>query len=197
MDGPTTPQRFPEDHAPQYLLHDRDAAFTDVVSTIAAMQIHEVVTAPRSPWQKRAASPLRPRGGVATVHGPVASALLRQLTDRFAAFSQVDTDRQWQCSVLGRSLRLHDCPSQPVINAIASVLSTPDRLLGRDRLTSEAWIAAGRNVGADAATRTVRGASGSIQRAPCVPARANCTQIGLDHAIAIRPLTCPRCRRRT
>jgi putative transposase len=42
---------FPEDQAPRYLLHDRDAAFTDVMSTIAAMQIHEVVTAPRSPWQ--------------------------------------------------------------------------------------------------------------------------------------------------
>jgi putative transposase len=41
----------PEDHAPKYLLHDRDAAFRNVVSTIAAMQIHEVVTAPRSPWQ--------------------------------------------------------------------------------------------------------------------------------------------------
>ena len=41
---------FPEDQAPRYLLHDRDAVFTDVVSTIGAMQIHEVVTAPRSPW---------------------------------------------------------------------------------------------------------------------------------------------------
>jgi hypothetical protein len=42
---------FPEDQAPRYLLHDRDAAFTDVMSTIGAMQIHEVLTAPRSPWQ--------------------------------------------------------------------------------------------------------------------------------------------------
>ena len=42
---------FPEDHTPRYLLHDRDAAFTDGVSTIGAMQIHEVLTAPRSPWQ--------------------------------------------------------------------------------------------------------------------------------------------------
>jgi putative transposase len=40
---------FPEDHAPRYLLHDRDTVFTDVASTIGAMQIHEVVTAPRSP----------------------------------------------------------------------------------------------------------------------------------------------------
>ena len=36
---------------PRYLLHDRDTAFTDVMSTIGAMQIHEVFTAPRSPWQ--------------------------------------------------------------------------------------------------------------------------------------------------
>ena len=42
---------FPEDQAPRYLLHDRDTAFTDVASTIGAMQIHEVLTAPRSPWQ--------------------------------------------------------------------------------------------------------------------------------------------------
>lgn len=42
---------FPEDQAPGYLLHDRDAAFTDVVSTIGAMQIQEVFTAARSPWQ--------------------------------------------------------------------------------------------------------------------------------------------------
>ena len=42
---------FPEDHAPRYLLHDRDTAFTDVGSTIGAMQIREIVTAPGSPWQ--------------------------------------------------------------------------------------------------------------------------------------------------
>jgi len=42
---------FPDDLAPRYLLHDRDAAFTDIGSTIAAMKINEVVTAPRSPWQ--------------------------------------------------------------------------------------------------------------------------------------------------
>ncbi len=42
---------FPEDHAPRYLLHDRDPVFTDVASTIGAMRIHEIVTAPRSPWQ--------------------------------------------------------------------------------------------------------------------------------------------------
>ena len=57
-DHPTaawTAQQFrnalPEDQTPRYLLHDRDAAFTDVASTIAAMQINEIVTAPRSPWQ--------------------------------------------------------------------------------------------------------------------------------------------------
>ena len=51
----TAADRLPEDHAPQYLLHDRDSVFTDVASTMGAMQIHEVVTAPRSPWA--AASP--------------------------------------------------------------------------------------------------------------------------------------------
>jgi hypothetical protein len=140
---------FPEDQVPRYLLHDRDADFKDVVSTIGAMRIHEVVTAPRSPGQnayverligsirrecldhmiilsiaglqrvladyieyymntrthlslgkdtrvtthhatlrrrhrrdfagQRAASPLRPRSGVATVPtGPVVAVLLRQ-----------------------------------------------------------------------------------------------------------------------
>jgi hypothetical protein len=47
---------FPEAQAPRYLLHDRDTAFTDVRSTIGALQIHEVLTAPRSPWQKDYAS---------------------------------------------------------------------------------------------------------------------------------------------
>ena len=42
---------FPGDHAPRYLLHDRDTAFTDVASTIGAMQIRELVTAQGSPWQ--------------------------------------------------------------------------------------------------------------------------------------------------
>jgi hypothetical protein len=45
---------FPDDECPSYLLHDRDAAFAAAVAgTIAAMQIQEVVTAPRSPWQNR------------------------------------------------------------------------------------------------------------------------------------------------
>ncbi len=42
---------FPADASPSYLLHDRDSAFADVATTIAAMQIQDVVTAPRSPWQ--------------------------------------------------------------------------------------------------------------------------------------------------
>jgi putative transposase len=42
---------FPGGACPAYLLHDRDTAFTEVAATIAAMQIEEVVTAPRSPWQ--------------------------------------------------------------------------------------------------------------------------------------------------
>jgi transposase InsO family protein len=42
---------FPDDHAPRYLLHDRDAAFAAVATTIADMNIQTVRTAPRSPWQ--------------------------------------------------------------------------------------------------------------------------------------------------
>jgi len=42
---------FPHEERPDYLLHDRDKAFTGITNTLAAMQIQEVVTAPRSPWQ--------------------------------------------------------------------------------------------------------------------------------------------------
>ena len=42
---------FPETEAPGYLLHDRDGAFAAVATTIAAMNIEAVRTAPRSPWQ--------------------------------------------------------------------------------------------------------------------------------------------------
>ena len=42
---------FPDDACPSYLLHDNDAVFAAVASTIAAMRIEDLVTAPRSPWQ--------------------------------------------------------------------------------------------------------------------------------------------------
>jgi putative transposase len=43
---------FPWDTAPRYLLRDRDAVYGVVFSSRAqAMGIHEVKTAPRSPWQ--------------------------------------------------------------------------------------------------------------------------------------------------
>ena len=42
---------FPHDACPSYLLHDHDAVFAGVGSTIAGMRIQAVVTAPRSPWQ--------------------------------------------------------------------------------------------------------------------------------------------------
>ena len=42
---------FPNEESPSYLLHDRDSAFAGIAGTIAAMQIQDVVTAPRSPWQ--------------------------------------------------------------------------------------------------------------------------------------------------
>ena len=42
---------FSENDAPRYLLHDRDAVFADVATTIAGMNTDAVRTAPRSPWQ--------------------------------------------------------------------------------------------------------------------------------------------------
>jgi transposase InsO family protein len=42
---------FPHEECPAYLLHDRDGAFAGIAGTLAAMQIQEVVSAPRSPWQ--------------------------------------------------------------------------------------------------------------------------------------------------
>jgi len=45
-------EAFPWDTAPRYLLRDRDAIYGAVFSSRAqAMGIHEVKTAPRSPWQ--------------------------------------------------------------------------------------------------------------------------------------------------
>ena len=42
---------FLENDAPRYLLHDGDSVFADVATTIERMNIQEVRTAPRSPWQ--------------------------------------------------------------------------------------------------------------------------------------------------
>ena len=42
---------FPENESPRYLLHDRDSVFAHVATTLEGMNIQEVRTAPRSPWQ--------------------------------------------------------------------------------------------------------------------------------------------------
>ena len=42
---------FPENDAPRYLRHDRDSVLADVATTIERMNIQEVRTTPRSPWQ--------------------------------------------------------------------------------------------------------------------------------------------------
>jgi hypothetical protein len=47
---------FPDDHAPRYLVHNRDGAFADVTTTVAGMNIGAVRTASHSPWQKDYAS---------------------------------------------------------------------------------------------------------------------------------------------
>jgi len=45
-------QAFPWDTAPRYLIRDRDTIYgEDFRQRVQAMGIHEVLTAPRSPWQ--------------------------------------------------------------------------------------------------------------------------------------------------
>jgi putative transposase len=44
-------EAFPWDHAPAYLIHDRDLAFQALMTTAKTMGIKDVRTAPRSPWQ--------------------------------------------------------------------------------------------------------------------------------------------------
>jgi hypothetical protein len=46
-------EAFPWDTAPRYLLRDRDASYGLAFrNRVQAMGIEEIVTAPRSPWQK-------------------------------------------------------------------------------------------------------------------------------------------------
>jgi transposase InsO family protein len=44
-------EAFPRDEVPRYLIHDRDHAFAGIGLTAIGMGIHDVLTAPRSPWQ--------------------------------------------------------------------------------------------------------------------------------------------------
>src|SRR5262249_61090251 len=45
-------ETFPEETAPKYLLRDRDAIYGDVFARrVKGMGIHEVLIAPRAPWQ--------------------------------------------------------------------------------------------------------------------------------------------------
>jgi len=44
-------EAFPGDEVPRYLIRDRDHAFAGIGPTATGMGIHEVLTAPRSPWQ--------------------------------------------------------------------------------------------------------------------------------------------------
>jgi putative transposase len=44
-------EAFPRDDVPRYLIRDRDSAFAEIGATATGMGIHDVLTAPRSPWQ--------------------------------------------------------------------------------------------------------------------------------------------------
>jgi hypothetical protein len=45
-------EAFPWNEAPRYLFRDRDSAFYAWTTTAAAIGIEEILTAPRSPWQR-------------------------------------------------------------------------------------------------------------------------------------------------
>jgi putative transposase len=50
-------EAFPWDTAPRYLLRDRDRIFgADFIEQVEAMGIEQVLSAPRSPWQRDYAS---------------------------------------------------------------------------------------------------------------------------------------------
>jgi hypothetical protein len=58
-------EAFPWDTAPRYLLRDRDTIFgPDFVKQVKAMGIKQVLSAPRSPWQRAA---MHGRGGYANL----------------------------------------------------------------------------------------------------------------------------------
>jgi transposase InsO family protein len=53
MDGTATRRCIPVESAPRYLLRDRDHVFGhDFVKQVQAMGIKQVLSAPRSPWQR-------------------------------------------------------------------------------------------------------------------------------------------------
>jgi len=53
VDGAATAEGLPRDQPPRYLLHDRDAIFGDEFrEQVRDMGIHEVLSTPRSPWQR-------------------------------------------------------------------------------------------------------------------------------------------------
>src|SRR3954451_18451444 len=58
LDRSTAPRGVPLDDAARYLVRDRDAAFHAWATTAKATDIHEVVTAARSPWQNAIAESL-------------------------------------------------------------------------------------------------------------------------------------------
>ena len=53
MDGAATPGSIPVGRAPRYLLRDRDRVFGhEFVEQVKSMGIKQVLSAPRSPWQR-------------------------------------------------------------------------------------------------------------------------------------------------
>jgi len=111
---------FPHEETPSYLLHDRDAVFAAVAPTLAAMQIQNVVTAPRSPWQnayvERFIGSIR-RECLDHVIVANATGLQRVMTAHVAYYTRSRTHLS-----LGK-----DCPApRPVMPAPGRIVAVPE-----------------------------------------------------------------------
>ena len=114
-------EAFPWDTAPRYLLRDRDASYgSEFRSRVEAMNITEVITAPRSPWQN------------AYVERVIGS-IRRECLDHLVIFNERHLRRVLSSYVdYYQRTRTHlsldkDCPESRPIQHAASEESSPSR----------------------------------------------------------------------
>ena len=91
-------ETFPFDHVPRYLLRDRDRIFgQDFRERVRDMDIEEVLSTPRSPWQ---------RAYVERVIGSIR----RECLDHLIVFNEASLRRQWTSPPLRTTSRLSHVP---------------------------------------------------------------------------------------
>jgi putative transposase len=111
-------EAFPDNEAPRFLLHDRDSAFAAVHATIGSMGIHQLRTAPRSPWQN---------GYVVRVIGSIRRECLDHVIVLNEAglrqiLAQYETYYQYSRTHLGLA---KDTPISRPVTALGSIVSVP------------------------------------------------------------------------